>query len=112
VFETFAKFKFLVENYFNLKMKQLQTDGGGEYILNKFLSFLSTDGILHRLTYPHTSQQNGIAERKHRHVIETALSLLDHSHIPSKYWVEVISTFGYLTNRLPTPTLKNCSPFL
>jgi hypothetical protein len=112
VFETFVKFKCLVENYFNLKIKQVQTDGGGEYTSNKFLSFLSTNGILHRLTCPHTSQQNGIAERKHRHVIETALSLLAHSHLPSKYWVEAVSTSVYLINRLPTPTLKNFSPFL
>jgi len=40
------------------------------------LQFLSTHGILHRITSPHTSQQNGVAERKHRHVIETGLAFL------------------------------------
>jgi hypothetical protein len=46
---TFVKFKCLVENSFTFKIKQLQTDGGGEYLSNTFTSFLSTYGILHRV---------------------------------------------------------------
>jgi hypothetical protein len=70
VFGMFVKFKYLVENLFILKMKQFQTNGGGEYLLNTFTNFLSTYGILYRVTCPHTSQQNGITERKHKHIIK------------------------------------------
>jgi hypothetical protein len=47
VFETFVKFKCLIENLFSLKIKQLQIDGGGEYTSHNFTKFLSTHGILH-----------------------------------------------------------------
>jgi hypothetical protein len=106
-----VKFKCLVENLFTLKIKQFQRDGGGEYLTNTFTNFLSTHGILHRVTCPHTSQQNGIAKRKHRHIIETALTLLAQSHLPARYWIEAVCTSTYLINRLPTLTLNNSCPF-
>jgi transposase InsO family protein len=74
--EQFVKFKCLTENLFSLRIKQLQKDGGGEYSSSAFSKFLADHGIFHRTTCPHTSQQNGIAERKHRHIIETGLRLL------------------------------------
>jgi transposase InsO family protein len=74
--EQFAKFKCLTENLFSLRIKQLQTDGGGEHSSTAFSKFLANHGIFHRTTCLHTSQQNGIAVRKHRHIIETGLSLL------------------------------------
>jgi hypothetical protein len=74
--EQFVKFKCLTKNLFSLRAKQLQTDGGGEYSSSAFSKFLAYHGIFHRTTCPHTSQQNGIAERKHKHIIEIGLSLL------------------------------------
>jgi transposase InsO family protein len=70
----------LNENLFSLRIKQLQTDRGGEYTSSAFSKFLEDHGIFQRTTsknhLPHTSQQNGIVERKHRHIIETGLNLL------------------------------------
>jgi transposase InsO family protein len=71
VLSCFIKFKSLVENFFSCKIKQLQTDNGGEYVSAAFKNFTNTNGILHRLTCPYTSEQNGISERKHRHITET-----------------------------------------
>jgi hypothetical protein len=85
VLECFIKFKCLMENLLSCKLKRLQTDRGGEYTSHSFKQYLSTHGILHKITCPHTSQQNGIAERKHRHVIETGLALLAQSHLPLIY---------------------------
>jgi transposase InsO family protein len=64
--EQFVKFKCLTENLFSLRIKQLQKDGGGEYSSSAFSKFLADHGIFHRTTCPLASQQNGIAERKHR----------------------------------------------
>jgi transposase InsO family protein len=111
VFLCFMKFKSLVENLFSCKIKQIQTDNGGEYISHTFTKFLETHGILHRLTCPYTSEQNGIAERKHRHIAETGLSLLAQSHLSNKYWVDAFLTAIYLINRMPTPVLHNNSPY-
>jgi hypothetical protein len=70
VFNYFVQFKNLVENLFSCTIKQFQSDGGGEYMSRQFTSFLTTHGIYHRVTCPHTPEQNGISERKHRHIME------------------------------------------
>jgi hypothetical protein len=111
VYQCFLKFKALVEKQFNTPIKQFQSDNGGEYTSNQFKLYLSQNGIFHRLTCPHTSQQNGIAERKHRHIVELGLTLLAQLGLPSKHWVDSFLTSVYLINRLPTPVLKNASPF-
>jgi transposase InsO family protein len=85
VFQCFVKFKLLVEKQLSCVIKQCQTDNGGEYVSNQFKKFMSQNGILHRLTCPHTSQQNGIAKRKHRHIMEIGLTLLAQFGLPSKF---------------------------
>jgi hypothetical protein len=68
-------------------------------------------GISHRISCPHTHQQNGAVEHKHRHIVEIGLSILSHPHVPSQYWDDAFSTVCYLINRMPTLLLKNRSPF-
>jgi hypothetical protein len=110
-FQCFIKFKLLVENLFSNTIKYFQTDNGGEYTSTKFKQFLSNHGIFHHLTCPHTSQQNGIAKRKHRHIVKTGLMLLAQSELPPKYWVDSFLTSIFLINRLPSPVTHNTSPF-
>ena len=57
------------------------------------------------------SQQNGVAERKHRHIVECALTLLSHSQLSPIFWSYAVSTSVHLINRLPTPTLHNSTPW-
>lgn len=52
----------------------VQSDWGGEY--KSFENFLSQNGILFRHSCPYTHEQNGKAERKHRHIVELGLTLL------------------------------------
>ncbi|CAL2238106.1 unnamed protein product [Prunus armeniaca] len=109
VFSTFTTFKALVENYFKTKIITLFTDGGGEFV--KLKNFLSSAGISHLITPPHTPQHNGVAERRHRHVVETGLTLLHQASLPLSYWSYAFQTAVYLINRMPTPILKNVSPY-
>ena len=106
--QTFILFKNLVENLFDKKIKSLQSDMGGEYL--SFTNFVQQHGIQVRYSCPFTSAQNGRAERKHRHIVETGLTLLAQAKIPLKYWPEAFQTATFLINRLPTPTLTNISP--
>ncbi|KAM2925447.1 hypothetical protein FF1_042962 [Malus domestica] len=101
VFSTFVIFKNYVENLLGNKIQTLRSDSGGEFTGNSFASFLRTHGILHQFSCPHTPEQNGCAERKHRHLVETARTLLVASHVPHVFWVEAFSTAIYLINRLP-----------
>lgn len=108
-FDTFVKFKLLVENKFSTKIKQLQSNGGGEFTSLQFQTFLINHGIVYRKTYPYTSPQNGIAERKLRHKLATGLTLLAHAHLSNKYWPDSFLTSVHVINRLPTATLHQFS---
>ena len=55
-------------------------------------------------------QQNGIAERKNRHVLETTRALLIGAHVPSHYWNDVVATAVHLLNRMPTKVLTFQTP--
>ncbi|TXG72186.1 hypothetical protein EZV62_000765 [Acer yangbiense] len=55
--------------------------------------------------------QNGVAERKHRHIVETGLTLLAHAKMPLKFWHEAFSTAVFLINNMPIATFKFTSPF-
>lgn len=111
VFNSFVKFKLFVEKQFSTVIKQFQTDNGGEYTSLQFKNFLTQHGIFHCLTCPHTSQQNGIAERKDIHIVEMGLTLLAQSSLSTKFWVDSFLTSVYLINRLLTKVLENESPF-
>ena len=68
-------------------------------------------GISHLTTLPHTPEHNGISKWRHRHIVETGLSLLTHASMPLTYWTYTFSIVVYIINRMPTPTLHLLSPF-
>ncbi|RVX10513.1 Retrovirus-related Pol polyprotein from transposon RE1 [Vitis vinifera] len=74
-------------------------DDAREYFSTQFTSFMSHHGILHQSSCAHTPQQNGVAERKNRHLVETARTLLLHSHVPFRFWGDAVLTACYLINR-------------
>jgi len=90
---------------------QSQFNGGSEYTSRHFQSFLTNNGIQHRKSFPHTSQQNGLAKRKLHHILETGLTLLARSDLSNRYWVDAFLTSVFIINRLPTSVLNHASPF-
>ena len=77
---------------------------GGEYTDTTFQNFCSTNGIFHQFSCPHTHQQNGVAKRKHRHIVDTALALISQSNLPLTYWPYSFATSVFLINKLRTET--------
>jgi len=92
-----------------LQNKTIQTDWGGEY--RKLNSFFKTIGIHHRIICPHMHERNDTVERRHRHIIETGLTLLGHCKEPLKFWNYAFETSVNLINHMPTLVLFNKSPF-
>ena len=76
VFEKFIEWKALVENLTGWKLKTLRTDNGGEYTSAIFTVYLKREGVHHKFTVPKTLQQNGVAERMNRTLVETVCSML------------------------------------
>ena len=99
----------MVETQFNAKIKQFQSDWGGEY--RNVSTYLETQGINHQISCPHTQSQNGAAERRHRTIVEKGLALLHHSNLPTSFWEHAFHTSVYLHNRTITPILNFQSPF-
>ena len=111
VLSSFQHFKNTMENFLGKTIKILRTDCGTEYTHNEFRNFCSNNRILHQFTCPHTSQQNGVAERKHRHIVDIALTLISQSSLPFKYWSYAFSTAVFLINRLPSINHNSLSPW-
>eukprot|EP00253_Pinus_taeda_P029009 PITA_29009 len=110
VFEKFRNFKALVENQSGLHIKILKTDRGGEYISKEFLRFCRENGIHKQFTARYTPQQNGVAERKNRTIMDMARSMLKAKNFPNDYWAEAVNCAAYILNRCPTKAVMNRVP--
>ena len=80
-------------------------------MFNEFQVFLQTKGIISQRSCPSTPQQNGVAKRKNRHLLDVVRTLLLESFVPPHCWCEALSTAVHLINRLPSPTTNHVSPF-
>lgn len=111
VYNLFVSYLNLIHNQFKCNIKTVRSDNGTEFVNNKMSNLFNSLGITHQTSYAYTPQQNGIAERKHRHLLNVARSLLFQSGIPLSMWPECIITAAYLINRLPSSVLSGKSPF-
>ena len=75
VFEKFKLFEAMVTKECGEPIMKLRTDNGGEYVSKDFQAYLASKGIEHQLTVPHSPQQNGVAERLNRTLMESARSI-------------------------------------
>lgn len=73
--------------------------------------FYTKQGIILETTCPHTPQQNGVVERKHRHLLEIARALRFEASLPTRFWGECVLTAAYIINRPPSHVLNNKTPF-
>ncbi|KAG5561972.1 hypothetical protein RHGRI_004867 [Rhododendron griersonianum] len=110
-FKIYQTFHAMVQTQFSASIKILRSDLGGEYSLSEFIAFLDRHGTIHQSSCTDTPSQNGRAERKHRHLLNTARSLLLSSSVPSVLWGEAVLTAAHLLNRMPTPLLSGSSPY-
>ena len=84
-FSVFQKFFVEIRNQFYTSIRILRSDNPLEYLFAHCFAFLSSHGILHQSSYAYTPQQNGVVERKNRHLVEAARTLLFHHTVPQRF---------------------------
>jgi hypothetical protein len=97
-FDAFKIFKTEVENQLNKTIKVLRTSRVGEYTSGILNDFYRKHGIIHQYTMLYTLQQNGVAERRNRTLMDMVRSMMAYSDIPLSFWGEALHTVVYLLN--------------
>ena len=110
LFSIFQKFHAEVRTQFNVLIRILRSDNSKEYLFGPFSSFMSSHGILHQSPCAYTPQQNEVAERKNRNLVETTHTLLLHHKVPRRFWKDAIVAACYLINCMPPSVLHDKIP--
>jgi len=84
--DKFVEYKALVENQTNRKIKALRSDNGSEYVNERLNGIFRVSGIKHETTVPYSRQQNGVAERLNRTLVERARSMIMESKLSPDLW--------------------------
>uniref|UniRef100_A0A1J3F7G4 Retrovirus-related Pol polyprotein from transposon TNT 1-94 n=1 Tax=Noccaea caerulescens TaxID=107243 RepID=A0A1J3F7G4_NOCCA len=111
--ETFLKFcewQELVQNQVNKKVKVLRTDNGLEFCNTRFDDHCKAHGIERHRTCTYTPQQNGVAERMNRTIMEKVRCMLSESGLGEEFWAEAAATAAYLINRSPCSAIDHNVP--
>ena len=112
VFDKFKEFEARASNDSGERIGTLRTDNGGEYTSNEFEDYLKKKGIRKEMTVPYSPQQNGVAERMNRTLVESARSMIAHANLPNTFWADAVHTAAYVRNILLTAAVKeNKTPF-
>ena len=112
--DKFKIFKAEVENQHDLKIKIVRSDRGGEYygrhtpygqVPGPFARFLMENGIVAQYSTPGEPQQNGVAERKNRTLMDMVRSMMSYSTLPINLWMEALKAAIYILNRVPSKSV-------
>ena len=107
LYDSFCEFKARVEKEFDRPIKALKSDNAKEYINGKLNKLIKKKGIAHYTTYPHTPEDNGVAERMNRTLCESARCMLIQSGLTRGFWLYAIKHAAFVRNRCPSRSLPN-----
>ncbi|CAL1402230.1 unnamed protein product [Linum trigynum] len=100
----------MIQTQFGQTVRIVRSDPGGEFSSHPLDRLFRSQGILTQKSCPGVSQQNGLVERKNRHVVELTRAMLLASHVPARFWPEAVATAVRLINYQITPVLGQLSP--
>ena len=101
----------MINNQFKAKIVMVRSDNGTEFLNSSCLDFFSENGIIHQKSIPGTCQQNGVAERKHRHLLDSVRAIRLHAGFPKYFWGECILVATHIINKFPMAYLNWTTPF-
>ncbi|GJS11413.1 putative ribonuclease H-like domain-containing protein [Tanacetum coccineum] len=100
-----------IENQINHRVKIIRCDNGTEFKNKEMNQFCEMKGIKREFSVARTPQQNGVAERKNRTLIEAARTMLADSKLPTTFWAEAVNTACYVQNRVLVIKPHNKTPY-
>ncbi|GJS20881.1 ribonuclease H-like domain-containing protein [Tanacetum coccineum] len=100
-----------IENQLSHRVKIIRSDNGTEFKNRDMLEFCGNKGIKQEYSTARTPQQNGVAERMNRTLIEAARTMLADSLLPTTFWAEAVSTACYIFNRVRVTKPQNKTPY-
>src|SRR3954466_104128 len=101
----------MIFTQFQRRIKIFRSDGTKEFLSSSMQNLLKSHGTLHQQSCPHTHQQNGTAERKHRHLLDVTRALLLSAYVPKTFWAEAVLTATLLINVTPSSAIGNVTPY-
>jgi hypothetical protein len=99
-----------LENQIRKKIKRLRTNNGLEFYNHKFDEFCKVGGMVRHKMMVNTPQQNGVAKRMNKTILERACCMLSDAGLGKEFWAEAVSTTCYLVNRSPTNFIECKTP--
>ena len=112
--DKFKIFKAEIENQHNLKIKVVRSDHGGDYygghtpygqVPRPFARYLQENGIVAQYSTPGKPQQNRVAERRNRTLMDIMRSMISYSTLPISLWMEALKTAIHILNRVPSKSV-------
>ncbi len=91
----------------HMKIKTLRSDNEGKFVFKKFDNFLHECGIQQQTSAPYTPQQNGVAKRANRTIMECTKNMIHAQGLDLEFWAEAVNTTVYIKNRCPTKALES-----
>ncbi|XP_019101779.1 PREDICTED: uncharacterized protein LOC109133252 [Camelina sativa] len=109
VWKVLQNFCVYTKKQFGKDVRMVRSNNGTEFMC--LSTYFRENGIIHQTSCVDTPQQNGCVERKHRHILNVARSLLFQASLPIIFWGEAILTAAYLINKTPTKVLHGKTPY-
>ncbi|GKD76965.1 putative ribonuclease H-like domain-containing protein, partial [Tanacetum coccineum] len=100
-----------IKNLIDLKVKVIRCDNGTKFKNKVMNQFCEMKGIKREFSVARTPQQNGVAERKNKTLIEAARTMLADSKLPITFWAEAVNTACYVQNRVLVIKPHNKTPY-
>ena len=109
-FQHFKMFEAMTTAHFGTKISRFRCDNGREYMSTEMKQFFENKGIQFEFTIRYTPQQNGVAERMNRNILDKVRCMLLESKVNKTLRTEAVRTAIYVINRIPTTALDKSVP--
>uniref|UniRef100_M1DVJ7 Retrotransposon protein, Ty1-copia subclass n=1 Tax=Solanum tuberosum TaxID=4113 RepID=M1DVJ7_SOLTU len=105
--ECFKRYLNEVENQLDKNIKSLRTDRGREYLSKQFEELCTEKGFIRQLTTPYTPQQNGVAERRNKTLLDMTRSKMAQTNLSISFWGDALLTAAYILNKVSSKSVSS-----